>query len=103
MTHPIYVVEQAVKSFISQWFNGLEPKLQLCTDADGKISVSCEVSCFSAISGNEEHVVGVYSSSSEQCPDQNLLYPQITTDLILKSSSTQTEEAKMELSTAKIL
>ena len=43
MTHPIYVVEQAVHNFVAQWFNGLIPALYLSTKADSSITVLSEM------------------------------------------------------------
>ena len=50
MSHPIAIAEQAVRSFIMQWFSGLTPSLQLFTKSDGSISVMSQLSSFPVVS-----------------------------------------------------
>ena len=49
MAHPLSIAEQAVKSFIAQWLNGLQPSMCLTTNADGSILVTSEVTSFQAM------------------------------------------------------
>ena len=43
MAHPIDVIDQAVRFFISQWFRGLQPSLKLVTKANGAVRAFTEV------------------------------------------------------------
>ena len=43
MAHPICVVELAVRSFLDQWFRGMQPSLNLFTQPNGVICVSNSV------------------------------------------------------------
>ena len=43
MAHPLYIAENAVKSFIDHWLIGLQPSLRLTTRFDGSIVVESDV------------------------------------------------------------
>ena len=43
MIHPIFMVEEAMKTFIMQWYSGLQPSLRLRTNDDGSIQVNVAV------------------------------------------------------------
>ena len=44
MVHPLLVTEIAVRNFISQWYIGLRPSIQLTTNPDGSVTVTSKVS-----------------------------------------------------------
>ena len=46
MAHPLLVTEFAVKNFISQWYCGLTPSLQLTTDLDSSVRVTSRTSSY---------------------------------------------------------
>ena len=52
MAHPIADAEEAMKTFIAQWFRGLMPSLQLSTKPDGTISVKSQVLTFPTLSSH---------------------------------------------------
>ena len=43
MAHPLYIAENAVKSFVDLWLRGLQPSLHLTTKFDGSIVVESDV------------------------------------------------------------
>ena len=66
MVHPTYVAEQAMKNFIMQWLNGLQPSLHLVTRSDGTIKVKSEVDSFPDISVQIKTTEAA-STSSNRC------------------------------------
>ena len=49
MAHPLFIAEQAMKSFIGQWLSGLQPSISLTTRSDGSIIATSEVTSTSVI------------------------------------------------------
>ena len=45
MSHPLVIVEHAVRYFMSQWLDGLQPSLNIQTHTNGEIHVRSEVNC----------------------------------------------------------
>ena len=48
MSHPLVIVENAVRYFMSQWLNGQQPYLNIKTHINGEIYVRSEVRCAGA-------------------------------------------------------
>ena len=45
MAHPLFIIEQAVCQFSSQWYAGLRPSLEILTQYDGSLVVSSRMIC----------------------------------------------------------
>ena len=45
MAHPLFLIEQAVRQFSSQWCAGLRPSLELQTKYDGSVVVNSKMFC----------------------------------------------------------
>ena len=45
MSHPLVIVEHAVRYFMSQWLDGLQPSLNINTHMNGEIHLRSEVNC----------------------------------------------------------
>ena len=45
MAHPLFVIEQAMRQFSSQWYSGLRPSLEVQTKYDGSLVVNSTVFC----------------------------------------------------------
>ena len=45
MPHPLFLIEQAVRQFSSQWCAGLRPSLEIQTKYDGSVVVNSKMFC----------------------------------------------------------